>query len=190
MAPAPGSVSPRPPRARNVSSASRRNPARGRSSNVRRDKCRSVYPSHSVTRPKGVHPVSHTGRAAAHPGTFWPAKCDMLRRVTLRDEAKSIAGWIVDLRRQLHRHPELMYEEIETKRHSRSARRCMSPWRSNRSRSEHRSTLRPTRASVWSPRTPPRWKARRGLEIRAFLPPGYYPGFLCRIGARVDTFGA
>ncbi len=40
----------------------------------------------------------------------------MLRRMTLLDEAKSIAAWIVDLRRQLHRHPELMYEEVETSR--------------------------------------------------------------------------
>ena len=36
--------------------------------------------------------------------------------MTLLDEAKSIAGWIVDLRRQIHRHPELMYEEVETSR--------------------------------------------------------------------------
>ena len=36
--------------------------------------------------------------------------------VALLDDAKSIAGWIVDLRRQLHRHPELMYEEVETSR--------------------------------------------------------------------------
>src|SRR5262249_12442115 len=34
----------------------------------------------------------------------------------LLDDAKSIAGWIVELRRQLHRHPELMYEEVETSR--------------------------------------------------------------------------
>jgi len=35
---------------------------------------------------------------------------------TLLDDAKAIATWIVDLRRQLHRHPELMYEEVETSR--------------------------------------------------------------------------
>src|SRR5438552_2418868 len=29
-------------------------------------------------------------------------------------DAKSIAAWIVELRRQFHRRPELMYEEIET----------------------------------------------------------------------------
>jgi amidohydrolase len=40
----------------------------------------------------------------------------MLRRMTLLDEAKSIAAWIVDVRRQLHRRPELMYEEVETSR--------------------------------------------------------------------------
>src|SRR6185312_1401897 len=34
----------------------------------------------------------------------------------LLEDAKSIAGWIVELRRQLHRRPELMYEEIETSR--------------------------------------------------------------------------
>jgi jasmonoyl-L-amino acid hydrolase len=36
--------------------------------------------------------------------------------MTLLDEAKSIADWIVGLRRQIHRHPELMYEEVETSR--------------------------------------------------------------------------
>ncbi|HEV8396451.1 MAG TPA: amidohydrolase [Vicinamibacterales bacterium] len=36
--------------------------------------------------------------------------------MTLLDEAKAIADWIVGLRRQLHRHPELMYEEVETSR--------------------------------------------------------------------------
>ena len=36
--------------------------------------------------------------------------------VALLEDAKSISEWIVDLRRQLHRHPELMYEEIETSR--------------------------------------------------------------------------
>ncbi|MCC7265308.1 MAG: amidohydrolase [Candidatus Latescibacteria bacterium] len=30
------------------------------------------------------------------------------------EEAKSIAEWIVSLRRQIHRHPELMYKEIKT----------------------------------------------------------------------------
>jgi IAA-amino acid hydrolase len=34
----------------------------------------------------------------------------------LLEDAQSIAAWIVELRRQLHRHPELMYEEIETSR--------------------------------------------------------------------------
>ena len=33
--------------------------------------------------------------------------------MTLLDEAKGIQEWIVGLRRQLHRHPELMYEEVE-----------------------------------------------------------------------------
>ncbi|MBI1311133.1 amidohydrolase [bacterium] len=32
----------------------------------------------------------------------------------LLDAARSHADWIVDLRRQLHRHPELMYEEVRT----------------------------------------------------------------------------
>src|SRR5215207_1128100 len=36
--------------------------------------------------------------------------------MTLLDEAKAISEWIVDLRRQIHRHPELMYEEVETSR--------------------------------------------------------------------------
>lgn len=31
-------------------------------------------------------------------------------------EARDIHDWIVDLRRRLHRHPELMYEEVETSR--------------------------------------------------------------------------
>src|SRR5262249_13785209 len=39
-----------------------------------------------------------------------------LARQALFEDAKSIAGWIVELRRQLHRHPELMYEEIEPSR--------------------------------------------------------------------------
>lgn len=34
----------------------------------------------------------------------------------LLSEAKDIQGWIVALRRRLHRHPELMYEEVETSR--------------------------------------------------------------------------
>src|SRR5579864_1864808 len=29
-------------------------------------------------------------------------------------EAKGIAEWIVALRRRIHRHPELMYEEVQT----------------------------------------------------------------------------
>ena len=36
--------------------------------------------------------------------------------MTLLDEAKAIQEWIIGLRRQLHRHPELMYEEAETSR--------------------------------------------------------------------------
>ena len=36
--------------------------------------------------------------------------------MTLLDEAKSIGEWIVGLRRRIHRHPELMYEEVETSR--------------------------------------------------------------------------
>ena len=36
--------------------------------------------------------------------------------MNLLDEANSIADWIVGLRRQIHRHPELMYEEVETSR--------------------------------------------------------------------------
>ncbi|HET9013553.1 MAG TPA: amidohydrolase, partial [Gemmatimonadaceae bacterium] len=36
--------------------------------------------------------------------------------MTLLDEAASIADWIVGLRRRIHRHPELMYEEVETSR--------------------------------------------------------------------------
>ena len=36
--------------------------------------------------------------------------------MTLLDEAKAIQEWIVSLRRQLHRRPELMYEEVETSR--------------------------------------------------------------------------
>jgi len=32
----------------------------------------------------------------------------------LLDEAKEIASWIVGIRRQLHRHPELMYREVKT----------------------------------------------------------------------------
>ena len=29
-------------------------------------------------------------------------------------EAKKISDWIIDIRRELHKHPELMYEEIKT----------------------------------------------------------------------------
>src|SRR5688572_5463087 len=36
--------------------------------------------------------------------------------MTLLDEARAIGDWIVGLRRQIHRHPELMYEEVETSR--------------------------------------------------------------------------
>jgi len=32
----------------------------------------------------------------------------------LRDDARAIANWIVQIRRQLHRFPELMYEEVKT----------------------------------------------------------------------------
>jgi amidohydrolase len=39
-----------------------------------------------------------------------------LAGLTLLEEAKALSGWIVELRRQLHRHPELMYEEVETSR--------------------------------------------------------------------------
>jgi IAA-amino acid hydrolase len=39
-----------------------------------------------------------------------------LPSLPLLDDANAIAGWIVELRRQLHRHPELMYEEVETSR--------------------------------------------------------------------------
>ena len=31
-----------------------------------------------------------------------------------RQQAQDIQDWIVDIRRRLHRHPELMYEEVET----------------------------------------------------------------------------
>jgi amidohydrolase len=34
--------------------------------------------------------------------------------MNILDEAKDIAEWIVALRRQIHRHPELMYEEVQT----------------------------------------------------------------------------
>ena len=36
--------------------------------------------------------------------------------MTLLEEATAIGDWIVGLRRQIHRHPELMYEEVETSR--------------------------------------------------------------------------
>jgi IAA-amino acid hydrolase len=35
---------------------------------------------------------------------------------TVLEEARSIQEWIVAIRRKLHRHPELMYEEVETSR--------------------------------------------------------------------------
>ena len=31
-----------------------------------------------------------------------------------KEEAKKISDWIIDIRRELHKHPELMYEEIKT----------------------------------------------------------------------------
>ena len=36
--------------------------------------------------------------------------------MSLLDDAKAIADWMVGLRRQIHRRPELMYEEVETSR--------------------------------------------------------------------------
>ena len=33
-----------------------------------------------------------------------------------RTQATEIQDWIVEIRRRLHRHPELMYEEVETSR--------------------------------------------------------------------------
>src|SRR5262245_30338536 len=44
------------------------------------------------------------------------ARHDTATTAAVAGDAKSIAGWIVELRRQLHRHPELMYEEVETSR--------------------------------------------------------------------------
>ncbi len=38
----------------------------------------------------------------------------------IKAEADSIRDWIVDLRREFHRHPELMYEEVETSKHVRA----------------------------------------------------------------------
>ena len=32
----------------------------------------------------------------------------------LLDEAKELSSWMVGIRRQLHRHPELMYQEVKT----------------------------------------------------------------------------
>ena len=34
--------------------------------------------------------------------------------MNILQEAKDIAEWIVALRRQIHRHPELMYQEFQT----------------------------------------------------------------------------
>ena len=31
-----------------------------------------------------------------------------------KKEAEKISEWIIDIRRELHKHPELMYEEIKT----------------------------------------------------------------------------
>ena len=31
-----------------------------------------------------------------------------------KKEAKKISDWIIEIRRELHRHPELMYEEFKT----------------------------------------------------------------------------
>ena len=36
--------------------------------------------------------------------------------MSLLEEATAIADWMVGLRRQIHRYPELMYEEVETSR--------------------------------------------------------------------------
>ena len=31
-----------------------------------------------------------------------------------KKEAKKISDWIIDIRRELHKQPELMYEEVKT----------------------------------------------------------------------------
>ena len=31
-----------------------------------------------------------------------------------KNEAKKISDWIIEIRRELHKHPELMYEEFKT----------------------------------------------------------------------------
>ena len=37
-----------------------------------------------------------------------------MQREQILQEAQAIRDWIVQRRRQLHQHPELMYEEVQT----------------------------------------------------------------------------
>jgi IAA-amino acid hydrolase len=39
-----------------------------------------------------------------------------MKATSILEDAQEIHGWIADLRRRIHRHPELMYEEVETSR--------------------------------------------------------------------------
>ena len=50
-------------------------------------------------------------------------KGERMQREQVLKEAQSIQEWIVERRRQLHRHPELMYEEVKTSQLVRTGRR-------------------------------------------------------------------
>ena len=40
-----------------------------------------------------------------------------MRPEEAKKEAKKISDWIIDIRRELHKHPELMYEEVKTQQY-------------------------------------------------------------------------
>src|SRR6185436_14954805 len=79
-----------------------------------------------VRRPPGLRPVGvgsgaarnsrQRSHAALPQDQEGQARTQALVGMSLLDEATAITDWMVGLRRQIHRRPELMYEEVETSR--------------------------------------------------------------------------